>query len=230
MICNQFTPGRDLPLNVCAECGGTKREHPPKKQRWLEAPNEAGSGFALPRDPSLNPGVRPAGAVPENPALPEAPDKALSEPIFSVGSAVMLKSGGPPMKIITLWCGAANCEYNNGADTGTFLLKTLAPVDTAASADPPPEAPPGPPVDAEPADDRVVKLYSCGCSAGPGPVNMPDYCPEHPGTTAQTLPWIPSPASAPDIPAAEPSIPQAEIDAFNALANSQLGEAPKENE
>lgn len=41
--------------------------------------------------------------------------------------------------------------------------------------------------DAEPAPEsvsiadlpRFIKIYPCGCKAGPGPENMPDYCPEH---------------------------------------------------
>ena len=30
-----------------------------------------------------------------------------------------------------------------------------------------------------PAEGRFMKLYPCGCSAGPGPADMPDYCSEH---------------------------------------------------
>ena len=33
----------------------------------------------------------------------------------------------------------------------------------------------------EPAPEvgRFLKLYPCGCTAGPGPADMPDYCPQH---------------------------------------------------
>ena len=40
-----------------------------------------------------------------------------------------------------------------------------------------------PKVDQQP--PLVVKHYPCGCSAGPGPADMPDYCPEH-GTADDT--------------------------------------------
>jgi hypothetical protein len=35
-ICNEFIPGRNLPLNVCARpgCGELKHLHPRRKQDW----------------------------------------------------------------------------------------------------------------------------------------------------------------------------------------------------
>jgi hypothetical protein len=41
---------------------------------------------------------------------------------------------------------------------------------------------------------QYIKIYPCGCKAGPGPENLPDYCPEH-GTAPGTEP----PVKGPDV-------------------------------
>ncbi len=53
---------------------------------------------------------------------------------------------------------------------------------------------------------RFIKIYPCGCQAGPGPASMPNYCPDHGWLTdkaeCETIPYV-EPAAG----AAEPEPP-----------------------
>lgn len=54
-------------------------------------------------------------------------------------------------------------------------------------------------VNPPPPAPRFMKVYGCGCTAGPGPSNMPDYCSEHgnPEDTSECrtveIPNVPAP-------------------------------------